>query len=420
MSFFRNLLVILLSVGASLAMFEAGLRVTGTKYECSFYESDPVLYTAFRPNAEGWETKEGENFVRINTHGMRDRERNVIAASGTTRVAILGDSMIAAQQVPLDHTMTQLLEKKLNAELGTQGHQIEVLNFAVGGFSLTQEYLLLRERVWAFHPDIVMLFLSSNSVPSTSRPLHSIPAPTPFYILQDGELEEDVQNHAPADSSPGGRRRHAIISTVMNQIRLLQLFRQATREGLPRELERLRTTYLTATDRAQRSGLTTESPTDRIWLRPPTDHESERAWQVAEALLTAMADDAKRNGAEFWLSSIGLDIEDNPNPQERLAFLQSHEINDFNYSHHRFAVFAEAHHLRYISLEPRVLNYGEHTQVPLRGFFNTPSNEGHWNEMGNMAVAKVVADDLTRYSTVLSGFSHGAAKNRRAPGDTSQ
>jgi hypothetical protein len=419
MRFFRNVLVAMVSISASMAAFEAGLRLTGAKYECSFYESDPVLYTAFRPNAAGWEIKEGENFVQINAHGMRDRERTVTAAPGTMRIAILGDSMIAAQQVPLERTMSQLLERRLNAELGTQDHPIEVLNFAVGGYALTQEYLLLRDRVWAFHPDIVMLFLSPNSVPSTSRPLHSITAPTPFYTLQNGELVEDAQNHPPVDSSPAGRRRHAILSTVMNHVRLLQLFRQATKVGLPRELERLKTTYLEASARTQRTALITETPTDRMWLRPPSDHESEGAWQVAEALLTAMADDAKRHGAEFWLSSIGLDIEDNPSPEDRLAFLISHQIKDFSYSHLRFEVFAEAHDLAYIPLEPRVVDYGERNQVALRGFFNSPPNEGHWNEIGNLAVAEVVADHLTRRSAVLATFRQGYAKNRAASGNTS-
>ena len=414
MRFSRNMLVAILSIGASLAIFEAGLRLTGTKFESSFYESDPVLYTAFRPNAEGWETKEGENFVLINSHGMRDRERSVIAAPGTIRIAILGDSMIAAQQVPLDQTMSQQLERKLNAEPGTQEHHIEVLNFAVGGYALSQEYLSLRERVWAFHPQIVMLFLSSNSVPSTSRPLHSITAPTPFFTLQEGELEEDAQSHPPVDSSPAGRRRHAILSTAMNHVRLLQLFRQATRMGLPREMERIRTTYLRDPTRVQNSGVTTESPTDSIWLRPPSDRESERAWQVAEALLTAIADDVRQHGAEFWLSSIGLDIEDNPDPHARLAFLNSHGIRDFNYSHHRFEIFAEAHHLAYIPLEPRVVEYGERNQVALRGFFNSPPNEGHWNENGNLAVAEVVADHMTRHSAALASLRQDYADKHSA------
>jgi hypothetical protein len=414
MNYFKNLLVAMLFILLCLATLEVGLRLVGAKYECSFYESDPVLYTAFRPNAEGWEVKEGENFVRINAYGMRDRERNLIAAPETTRIAILGDSMVAAQQVPLDHTMSQLLEGKLSAELGTQDHPVEVLNFAVGGYALAQEYLSLRERVWRFHPDIVMLFLSPNSVPSTSRELASISAPTPFFTLREGLLVEDEQSHAPTDSTPAGRRRHAIVSNVMNRVRLLQLFRQATGQGLPRELERLEATYLKPKIEAEFPGVNTESPTDRTWLRPASDPETEQAWQVTEALLSAMAEDVHEHGAEFWTSSIGLDIEDNPNPEARLAFLRSHHIEGFNYSHLRFEHFAEAHHIAYIPLEPRVVNYGERNKAQLRGFFNTPPNEGHWNEIGNLAVAEVVADDLMMRSAVIAALPQRSAKNYAA------
>jgi hypothetical protein len=419
MNYFRLLLASVLSIVVCLATLEVGLRLAGAKYECSFYESDPVLYTAFRPNAEGWEIKEGENFVHINAYGMRDRERSLVAAPGTIRIALLGDSMVAAQQVPLDNTMSQLLERKLNAELGTPDHPIEVLNFAVGGYALAQEYLSLEERVWRFHPDIVMLFLSSNSVPSTSRQLASISAPTPFYTLRDGDLVEDEQSHAPADSSPAGRRRHAIVSNVMNRVRLLQLFRQATGQGLPRELERIKATYLRNKAQAALPSVNTESPTDRMWLRPPSDDESEHAWQVTEALLNAMAEDVHLHGAEFWMSSIGLDVEDNPSLEARFAFLRSHEIEGFSYSHFRFERFAETHKIAYIPLEPRVVNYGERHNSQLRGFFNTPPNEGHWNEIGNLAVAEVVGDDLTTRSAVLAALPKRTLKSCAAQRKTS-
>ena len=79
---FRDLLVTAMVAIAFVAIFEGGLRLAGVRYEYSFYESDPVLYTTYRPNAEGWEVKESENFVRMNSHGMRDRERSVAARAG--------------------------------------------------------------------------------------------------------------------------------------------------------------------------------------------------------------------------------------------------------------------------------------------------------------------------------------------------
>src|SRR5215469_5518952 len=132
MAFFKDLGCTALAVICVLLLFEAGLRITGTKYESSLYESAPVLYMALRPGAEGWEAKEGENFIRINSLGMRDRERTLAPAEGVIRVALLGDSLVAAEEVPLENTMAQVLETRLQTALGSN-RTIEVLNFGVGG-----------------------------------------------------------------------------------------------------------------------------------------------------------------------------------------------------------------------------------------------------------------------------------------------
>ena len=82
---FKDIAIAAGAVLLVLSLFELGLRATGAKYESSFYESDPVLYMALRPEAEGWEVKEGENFIKINSLGMRDKEHSLSPAPGTTR-----------------------------------------------------------------------------------------------------------------------------------------------------------------------------------------------------------------------------------------------------------------------------------------------------------------------------------------------
>src|SRR5580698_7005300 len=193
MGFFRDICVTLGAIVLTITLFELGLRAAGAKYESSLYESDPVLYMALRPGAEGWQAKEGENYVTINHWGMRDGEHGLSPAPGTLRIALLGDSMIAAEQVPLEKTMAKLLESRLQNQVGTATHSIEVLNFAVGGYTLAQEYLLLQTRVWNFHPNIVILFLSPSSVPSYDKRLYA--ANIPFFVMRDGQLVPDPANH---------------------------------------------------------------------------------------------------------------------------------------------------------------------------------------------------------------------------------
>ena len=378
---FRDISIAVGAVLLVVLLFELGLRATGAKYESSFYESDPVLYMALRPKAEGWEVKEGENFIRINSLGMRDRERSLTPAPGTTRIALLGDSMVAGEQVDLDKTMARVLEAKLQNKLGSEGRSYEVLNFGIGGYTLAQEFLLLQTKVWAFHPDIVILFLSPSSVPSCSRRLYSVNIP--FFVLRDGHIVPDPANHPPAASSPEARQQHAFYGDMMNRFRLLQLIRKATQDGIPQEIAKLKGAKRVRNDNIL-----------NMWLRPPTSPEQETAWQVADGTLEAMAQGAREHEAEFWLAAIGPEIEDNPSPELKMKFLQAQGITSFDYAEKRLQSIASAHGIHFIPLEARLADYSERSQRSIRGFFNTRPNYGHWNEHGNAVAAEVVANSL--------------------------
>lgn len=380
---FKDISIAAGSVVVLLLLFELGLRATGAKYESSFYESDPVLYMALRPNAEGWEVKEGENFIKINSLGMRDKEHNLTSPPGTIRIALLGDSMIAGEQVPLEKTMARVLEARLQNASGSEGHTYEVLNFAVGGYTLSQELLTLQNKVWDFHPDLVVLFLSPSSVPSCDRRVY--PATIPFFDLRDGRLVPDPGNHAPLASSPAARRWHTVFGDLMNRIRLLQLIRKATQDGIPQEIAKLK-----GEKRSRKENILD------MWLRPPDSSAQHHAWKVADGILGQMAEDARVHGAHFWLSAIGPEIEDNPNEVEKVKFLRAHGIDNFDYAETRLRSIAAAHGAKFIPLEEPLAEYAERNQVSIRGFFNTRPNYGHWNETGNAAAAMIVANSLMR------------------------
>jgi hypothetical protein len=389
MRFFRDICVTLGAIVLTITLFELGLRAAGAKYESSLYESDPVLYMALRPGAEGWQAKEGENYVTINHWGMRDGEHGLSPAPGTLRIALLGDSMIAAEQVPLEKTMAKLLESRLQNQVGTATHSIEVLNFAVGGYTLAQEYLLLQTRVWNFHPNIVILFLSPSSVPSCDKRLYA--ANIPFFVMRDGQLVPDPANHPPAASSPSGQRWHAFWGNLMNHIRVFQVVRKATQDGIPREIAKLK-----GGKKSRNDNILT------MWLRPPSSPAQENAWQIAGELLARMAQDSRDRSATFWVSAIGPEIEENPNPEVRAQFLRAHGLKNFDYAEQRLHTIATANNIQFISMESQLTEYAEQNHVSLRGFFNTRPNYGHWNENGNAAAAAVVADDLLQRGAALN------------------
>src|SRR5256885_1990125 len=77
-----KLLMILAGVFCGLLLCELILRVSGYS-NASFYISDPVVGTALRPNAEGWWTKEGHEYIRINSQGLRDHEHTKAKPANT-------------------------------------------------------------------------------------------------------------------------------------------------------------------------------------------------------------------------------------------------------------------------------------------------------------------------------------------------
>jgi len=396
MRFFRNISIAFGAVVLTIALFELGLRLSGAKYESSLYESDPVLYTALRPGAEGWQAKEGENYIRINSWGMRDSERSLTASPGTIRIALLGDSMVAAEQVPLEKTMAKLLERRLQNEVGSSRH-VEVLNFGVGGYTLAQEYLLLQTRVWNFHPDVVILLLSPSSVPSCDKRLY--PANVPYFVIRDGHLVPDPANHPPEASSPERRHWHMLLGNLMNHVRLFQVIRKATQEGIPREIARLK-----------RSKRPRNSNIIDMWLYPPSSPVQENAWQVATGILHLISQTSRDHSAQLWLSSVGPEIEENPDPVARAQFLRTHKVANFNYAEDRLHAIAAADGDRFISMESQLTEFAEHHHVSLRGFFNTRPNYGHWNESGNAVAALIVARDLQRDSFFDSQVHSGPVK----------
>jgi D-alanyl-lipoteichoic acid acyltransferase DltB (MBOAT superfamily) len=100
--------------------------------------------------------RNGETFS-TNRWGMRDRDYSRTKPEGTLRVALLGPSHVMGNGVSDGQTFEALLEERLGREYrDPAGRRIEILNFAVDGFSLSQQVALLEERVLDFAPDIVV------------------------------------------------------------------------------------------------------------------------------------------------------------------------------------------------------------------------------------------------------------------------
>jgi hypothetical protein len=91
-----------LGVVLALAAAEAGLRVAHISYPppAAFIRYDRDLGWSHKPGAVSEWRYEGFSKVQINSAGLRDREHALAKPPGAFRVAVLGDSMTEALQVP--------------------------------------------------------------------------------------------------------------------------------------------------------------------------------------------------------------------------------------------------------------------------------------------------------------------------------
>lgn len=94
-----------------------------------------------------------------NSLGYRDVEHRLDKPAGTLRIAVLGDSIAAGLRV---ERYADTFPAVLQQELRVAGLPVEVLSFAVSGYTTRQEVETLRTHALAFDPDLVLLAYCLN------------------------------------------------------------------------------------------------------------------------------------------------------------------------------------------------------------------------------------------------------------------
>lgn len=121
---------------------------------------DKVLGFRHRKNKRVTWRSEGYAVSYFDANGLRDAGVSRQKAPGTLRVALMGDSMTEALQVPLEQTFGKLVQAHLH-QAGLKN--VEFINFGVCGYSTIQEYLYLQE-VLEFNPDLVVLCYNARDM----------------------------------------------------------------------------------------------------------------------------------------------------------------------------------------------------------------------------------------------------------------
>lgn len=260
-----------LAAAAGAALFaaaEAGLRLAHVGAP-AWYRPDPMLGWALRPYAG---SHGGARYGEVNAFGQRDNAHDPDKRPGVYRIAVLGDELSEALDVPQRAAWWHRLPAELDRCGFAGGRKIEVLNFGVGGYSTAQESIVLETAVVRYHPDLVLLQLSTGKdVRENSRAL-ATRLDRPFYALDaQGSLRLDASFLEQRDFAARSQFRYELAREIRDRSRVLQAL--------------ARTSVMTSAH--------AEAPEPRDAAR------WQEAWRVTEALLARMSEFARRNGARF-------------------------------------------------------------------------------------------------------------------------
>jgi hypothetical protein len=132
--------------------------------ESSYYVHDPLLgWTVGRSrsdkNGQDLSSSEGLRSPRVGMSfaDARARHAGLSTLPASIRVALVGDSMTFGWEVRCEETWGHLLEGLL------QPH-VQVLNFGVVGYGLNQAFLRYEKDVRPWHPQIVIIGISSEMI----------------------------------------------------------------------------------------------------------------------------------------------------------------------------------------------------------------------------------------------------------------
>jgi lysophospholipase L1-like esterase len=102
--------------------------------------------------------------LKTNSAGFSDGEYSLEKPEGVRRIALMGDSITRGQGAPFGGNFESLLEQQLNESNQGAWPKIEILNFSVGSYNMTQQLDIASTRARAYRPDAYVYGLSPLSV----------------------------------------------------------------------------------------------------------------------------------------------------------------------------------------------------------------------------------------------------------------
>ena len=362
------------------------LRIFSVEYPI-FQRHDSIRGFSLLPNSSGTWTREGKGEININKDGLRDINHEITKSKNSIRIAILGDSFAEARSVNLEETFWF----KLKDDLGScfnfhKGNEIEVINFGVSEYGTTQQYLTLKNNVWKYNPDIILLaFYSGNDISDNVKSL-SQKKYRPYFLF-NGDKIIDV------DSSFLHSKPYKMLSSHSGQAfiklsqysRILQLLREAYVQ-----------TYF-KNQKKKKKIKQEQSSVNKSNLYSPISSDWSNAWVTTEKIINLINNEVKINNKDFILVSLTTPVQVNPNINEVEKYMIKNYINDIFYPEKRLRKFSEKNSIKYIELAQKMSDLARNNNIYFHGFNNTKLGTGHWNKTGHHQASKLISESICKF-----------------------
>lgn len=209
------------------ASIEVGMRSIGygalqiLAYGRAHYNPDlPEIGYAGRPRVHGIQTREGVVEVELNSYGFNDLEHGHEHPAGTFRLEVLGNSYTMALQVARADNWVSRLGDELTRCPTLADRKVETINLGVDGYTIHQQFLLLKDYGLSLSPDFVLLQTNSFLLPGDLDPSKNL-SPR-VEMRRPGELYVDYTYRESTEFKRRSSAMAALVQRLSDHSRLLQ------------------------------------------------------------------------------------------------------------------------------------------------------------------------------------------------------
>jgi lysophospholipase L1-like esterase len=293
-------------------------------------------------NAQGWNSGVGDYAVA--------------RTPGVARVAVVGDSMVEAFQVPHDKSMSE----RLAGELSRDGKRTEVYRFSVSGAPLSQYLYMIEREVLSYRPDWIVVVMTHNDFDEMFQFVQGRYTSSFLKLRVTGDKVEEVPP-VPWKAGLTEWARHTAIARFM-------YYRWRVR------IETIRNLFLPTAARAEGERWEANIESEPLLRQLPTIR------LTTDHVFARLADVSRRQGTRVLIALDGV-----------RAATYSGRPSGLLVLNRMCAELAARHGLRFVDLHAA---FSADWAVHHRRF--EYESDYHWNEYGHAVAARAVAQEIAK------------------------